>query len=187
MAPPIAREDYIRVTTILYPFSGLRDIDPSVVAHAAERGTKVHKICEAIASGVPPLGIEDEVWGYVESFKKWFETADPIVEMEKRFWCDDLQVTGQVDFILDTPDGLAIIDLKTSSQPSKTWMAQGSAYAYLAKKAGYDIKKVYFVHLNKHGKPPKVYDYPMDDAFFMSILRTYLHFFCQRLKHEYPR
>ena len=187
MAQTIAREDYTRVTTILYPFSGLQHIDPAVVAHAAERGTKVHKICEAIASGVPPLGVDDEVWGYVESFKTWFETAAPVVVMEKRFWCDDLHITGQVDFILDTPDGLAIIDLKTSSQPSKTWMAQGSAYAYLAKKSGYDIKKVYFVHLSKHGKAPKVYDYPMDDAFFMSILRTYLHFFCQRLKHEYPR
>lgn len=172
-----SREDYLRVTHVLYPFSGLQQIDADVLAHAADRGTKVHKICEGIASDIGEVGVDDETWGYVESFKKWWTAGVEVIAMEERFWDDKLCLTGQVDFIITTPEGLAIVDIKTSSRPSKTWQAQGSAYAYLAKNAGYQIQKIYFLHLNKHGKEPKVFEYEVDDSFFLSIFRTYQHFF----------
>jgi hypothetical protein len=174
------REDYLRVTSVLYPFSGLEKIDADVLAYAAERGTKVHNICEGIVAGLGEIGVEDETWGYVESFKNWWEAGQTIVEMEKRFWEDDLLITGQLDFIVADKDGLAIVDIKTSSRPSKTWPAQGAAYAMLAKKAGYDIKKVIFLHLNKNGKAPKLYEYPIDDDFFLAILRVYNHFYAKK-------
>ncbi len=172
-----SRENYVRVTEVLSPFSGLQHVDSEVLAHAAERGTKVHKICEGIVAGIGEVGVEDETWGYVESFKKWWGTGIDVVAMEQRFWDDELELTGQVDFIIKTDYGLAIVDIKTSSKPSKSWEAQGSAYAFLAKKSGYKIKKIYFLHLNKHGKEPKIYEYPVDDSFFLAVLRTYLHFF----------
>lgn len=172
-----ARENYIRVTNVLYPFSGLQAIDADVVANAARRGTKVHKICEAIASGLGEVGIDDESWGYVESFKRWWSKGIDIAEMERRFWDDELRITGQVDFITKTEEGFAVVDIKTSSRPSNTWQCQGSAYAYLAKNAGYDVRSIQFLHLNKHGKEPKVYEYPVDDSLFFSVLRTYRHFY----------
>lgn len=162
---------------MLYPFSGLSKLDPSVVANAAERGTKVHKICEAIMEGLGELGVEDQTRNYVESFKLWWEQGHEVIEMEKRFWCDDLCITGQVDLIIKTDEGLAIVDLKTSYKPSPTWQAQGSAYAYLARKAGYDIKKIYFLHLKKNGREPKIYEYPVDDGFFLNIYNVWVHFF----------
>lgn len=171
------RENYTRVTNVLYPFSGLDKIDPKILEHAGERGTKVHKICEGIMEGLGELGVEEETEGYVTSFKKWWEKGHEIVEMEKRFWCDKHEITGQVDLILKTLEGMAILDLKTSSRPSKTWEAQGCAYAYLAKIAGYDIKKVFFLHLNKQGKEPKIYEYKIDDSFFFAIYRVWRHFF----------
>lgn len=171
------REKYLRVTTVLYPFSGLQNIDVDVVAHAAERGTKVHKICEGIMSGLGELGIDDQTKGYVESFKKWWGEGWPLIEMERRFWCDDHRISGQVDMIVETPEGLAIVDIKTSYKPSKTWAAQGSAYYYLACKAGLDIKKVYFLHLNKTGKQPRLYEYEADSGFFLAVLRVFKHFF----------
>lgn len=171
------RENYTRVTNVLYPFSGLDSIDPSIVAHAAARGTQVHRICEGIMQGIGEHGVDDETRGYVESFKKWWSLGHDVIMMEERFWDDDLQITGQVDLILKTPDGLVIVDLKTSSRPSKTWQAQGCAYAYLAKKAKHDIKKIIFVHLNKFGNDPKLYEYPVDDSFFLDILRVWKHFF----------
>jgi len=171
------REKYIRVTKILYPFSGLDKIDPDVVARAGERGTRVHKICEGIVEGLGEHGIDDEIWGYIESFKLWWNLGHDVVEMEKRFWCDQLEITGQVDFIINTSEGLAVVDLKTSSKPSKTWRAQGCAYAYLAKLAGYDIKKIQFIHLNKHGKEPKIHSYDVDDEFFINIYKTYKFFY----------
>ena len=171
------RENYDRVTSILYPFSGLDKISPSVIEHAAERGTKVHKICEVIIKGFGELGVEEETRGYVESFKKWWEKGHTVVSIEERFWDDELSITGQVDLIIENESGLTIIDLKTSSKPSATWPAQGSAYAYLAKKAGYDIQKIFFLHLSKKGNEPKIYEYPVDDSFFLAILRGWKHFF----------
>lgn len=170
-------DNYTRVTSILYPFSGLHKIDPDILAHAADRGTRVHKTCEAIISGLGEMGCDEETAGYVESFKEWWLVGHDVVEMEKRFWCDDLEITGQVDLILQTPEGLTILDLKTSSAPSKTWPAQGCAYAYLAKKAGYPIENITFLHLSKKGKSPKLYSYPVDDEFFLSIYRTWKHFY----------
>ncbi len=162
---------------MLYPFSGLERLNAEVVAHAAERGTKVHKICEGIIQGLGEIDVDEETKGYVESFKKWWELGHEVIMMEQRFWDDDLQITGQVDLIIKIPEGLAIVDLKTSSKPSPTWEAQGSAYAYLARKAGHDIQKIFFIHLNKTGKEAKIYEYPVDDSFFLAIYRVWAHFF----------
>ena len=171
------REKYLRVTHVLYPFSGLENIPADIVANAADRGRRVHKICEGIISGLGEIGVDEETWGYVESFKKWWGDGKTIKVMEERFWDDELHITGQVDLIIETPEGLAIVDLKTSSKPSKTWQAQGSAYAYLAQNAGFDIKKLFFLHLNKHGKEPKLIEYPIDTSFFLAVLRVYEHFY----------
>jgi len=171
------RANYTRVTNVLYPFSGLYKIDPEIVARAAARGTKVHNICEAIMMGLGELGVDEETRGYVESFKKWWEIGHQVISIEERFWDDFLEITGKVDLIINTSEGLAIVDLKTSSKPSQTWQAQGSAYAYLAKKSGHDIRKIFFLHLNKTGKEAKIYEYPVDDSFFLCIFRVFNHFF----------
>lgn len=172
-----SRENYLRVTHILGPFSGLDKAPPEAVAHAAERGTKVHKICEGIMAGLGEHGVEDETWGYVESFKKWWGTGKPIIEMERRFWCDKTMITGQIDMIIDTPDGIAIVDIKTSSKPSKTWPLQGGAYYYLAGCAGIDVQKIYFLHLNKHGKEPNQIEYPADSELFFNAMNVFKHFY----------
>lgn len=179
MTESIDRTNYLRVTDVLYPFSGLACVDPIVLSNAADRGTRVHKICEGIASGIGEYGVTDDVWGYVESFKKWWGEGHHVVAMEKRFWDDELCITGQVDFILNSDTGLIICDLKTSSAPSKTWIAQGCAYTYLARAAGYDIQGIQFIHLNKHGKDPRIHSYEYDEDFFFAILTTYLHFFAK--------
>jgi hypothetical protein len=171
------RENYVRVTKVLHPFSGLDKIDPTIVAHAAERGTKVHKICEGIISGLGELGVDDETRPYVESFKQWWGEGKHVIMMEQRFYCDRLEITGQVDLIIMEDFELVIIDLKTSSKPSRTWQAQGSAYAYLARQNKHDIQRVKFIHLSKHGKAPTIYEYRMDDSFFLDVYRVWNHFF----------
>jgi hypothetical protein len=170
-------ENYLRITQVLSPFSGLDKIDPYVLQNAADRGTRVHKICESIISGLGEFGNGEETWGYVESFKQWWATNPQVVVMEERFFDEDEKITGQVDLIIQIDEGLAIVDLKTSSRPSKTWAPQGSAYAYLARKKGYDIKKIFFLHLNKHGKAPKLIEYPINEKFFFEILNVFNHFY----------
>lgn len=171
------REEYDRVTKILFPFSGLASVDPDILNRAADRGTRVHKICEGIMSGLGKFEDGDDVSGFVQSFEHWWNEGQEVIEIEKRFWCDYQQITGQVDMIVDTPEGLAIFDIKTSYKPSKTWPAQGSAYYYLSTKSGLPIKKVYFLHLSRDGSYPKIYEYPAESTFFLDILRVYNHFF----------
>lgn len=171
------RENYRRVTSILYPFSGLDKIKPEVVKKAADRGTKVHKICEGIISGFGEFDVDEETRLYVESFKLWWNEGHKVVEMEKRFYDDQKRITGQCDLILDTPKGLCIADLKTSYKQSKTWPVQGSAYAMLARQAGHDIKFIQFIHLSRLGKYPTIYEYPVDESFFLDILRVFEYFY----------
>lgn len=180
MTEEITRENYLRVTTILYPFSGLDKIDVDIVANAAARGTKVHDICESIAKGFGEFGVEDETWGYVQSFKKWFETNPEILLIEKRFWDDELKITGQVDFICRIDGKSVVVDLKTSSKESKTWAVQGSAYAYLAEKNNHDISKIHFIHLNKHGLLPRICEYDVDHSLFLDTFRVYNHFYREK-------
>lgn len=144
---------------------------------AATRGTRVHQICEGIAKGLGEFEVDMEIMGYVESFKKWWGDGKKVVECEKRFFCDEHQITGQCDFIIEEDGALFIVDLKTSSQVSKTWRLQGSAYSYLAKKEGYEIKGIKFIHLNRDGEDPKVVEYDEDWDFFLACLRVYNFFF----------
>jgi len=170
-------ENYIRVTEVLYPFSGLQQVPPDVLENAGRRGTKVHQICEGIASGLGEFNVDEETAPYVESFKQWWDTGVKVVSMEERFWDDELEITGQCDFIIEDERGLGIVDLKTSAKVSKTWEAQGNAYAMMAIAAGYPIKFILFVHLSKVGKPPKLIEYPVRIPFFLAILTTFKHFF----------
>lgn len=86
-------------------------------------------------------------------------------------------ITGQVDMIIEGSDGAIILDLKTSAKPSKTWPLQGSAYAYMARQSGYDIKGIHFLHLNKHGGDPHLYVYDDHFELFSKCLDVYKHFY----------
>ena len=173
------KEGYKRVTEILYPFSGLENIDRDIVAHAAERGSRVHKICEGIVKGLGEFGVDDEVWGYVSSFNKWWDNGvgKEVLAIERRFYCDTFKITGQVDLVIRQDDKIDIIDYKTSSRPSKTWLAQGSAYAYLCGQSFIQPDYVHFLHLNKHGKSPKIHEYAPDPTFFFHCYHVYMHFY----------
>lgn len=168
---------YLRVTEILYPFSDLGKIDVAVLQNAARRGTKVHKICESIMEGLGEWGVDDEVRGYVDSFKQWWKKGHEVVEIEKRFYDDDLGITGQVDMILKNETGMTILDLKTPAKSSKTWPLQGSAYALMARKYGFPINKIQFLQLKKDGKAPKLHEFEDHSELFLKTLDVFNHFF----------
>ena len=171
------KDDYTRVTEVLYPLSGLSSIDPNIVANAARRGTRVHDVCEAIVKGLGTWDIDEEISGYVKSFEKWWSQGHKVLAVEKRFYCSELMITGQVDMIIEHDDGAIILDIKTSYKPSKTWPLQGAAYAYMARKHGYNIKGIHFLHLDKKGGDPKVYIYDDEFELFKKCLDIYNYFF----------
>ena len=90
-------------------------------------------------------------------------------------------ITGQVDMIIETPKGAVILDLKTSAKESKTWPLQGSAYAYMARKAGYDIRGIQFLHLNKFGTEPNLIEYEDNFDLFKKCFDVYQYFY--RVQH----
>ena len=169
---------YTRVTEILWPFSSLQHVDEHVLENAARRGTRVHAACEAIVSGEGAWDPEPELAGYIHSFEQWWNLGHTVLSMEERFYDDDMLITGQCDLIIAAPDDTAIIlDIKTSAKPSKTWPLQGAAYAYLARKAGYNITGIQFLQVNRHGMDPTVYSYDDDWEMFEHCYHTYNRFF----------
>lgn len=168
---------YLRVTDILFPFSGLKNIDPVILQNAADRGTLVHEICTGIMENLGCFheNIDEKIIGYVNSFLTWSEKD--FIKRPDRFYCDKLMLTGECDGIYKDGDDLVLFDLKTSANESKTWRLQGSAYTYLAKECGIDIKRIEFIKLSKEGKPPKIYCYEYDFEMFMKCYDVYKYFF----------
>lgn len=167
---------YLRVTDILSPFSGLSKIDPLILQNAADRGTLVHEIIEGIEQGFPKEEIQDHVFGYIESYEKWAVGKDFLLA-PKRFYENELMITGLVDSIYRDGDGLVLVDYKTPARESKTWAMQASAYSCMCKRNGYDISRIEFVKLDKTGKAPKVFNYLEDMDMFRKILECYRYFF----------
>ncbi len=65
------KSDYIRVTEILSPFSGLDKVPKDILANAARRGTLVHEICESIIKNLGDFGNTSETAPYIRSFLAW--------------------------------------------------------------------------------------------------------------------
>lgn len=167
--------DYIRVTDILYPFSGLTHIPSEILKNAAERGTKVHEIADSLIKDLGSFGTDETVRGYIESLELWLP-GKKFIDKPDRFYDDQYALTGECDAIYDD-NGLVLVDFKTPAKESRSWMLQGSAYSYLAKKAGYDIKRIEFVKLDKTGKMPKSYFYQENFDLFLGCLKTYSYFY----------
>jgi len=169
------RDNYTRVTDVLYPFSGLHKVPEHILKAASERGTKVHDACEGIMKGFY-ANVDESIGGYIHSFKQWEdETIDTI--FPDRFYCDDLKITGKCDCLIPQGSGFTLIDFKTSARESKSWVLQGSAYAYLASKYNYPITSIQFVKLSKEGRAPTVYTYEHNFPMFLKCLETYRFFF----------
>lgn len=155
---------YPRVSEILEACGASKDlslIDPLVVANAAQRGTKVHEYCAAYIEDEWLPELEEECLPYFESFKLWFDEEVAKVHLNhKRFFHEELKYTGEIDLLVTLKGGAtALVDLKTSSTPSKSWPIQLAAYGKLLELEGFEVFSLVNVHLKKTGKVPKVITY----------------------------
>lgn len=177
-------DEYIRVTDVLFPFSGLRSIPPHILQNAQERGTKVHEICDAIMNDLGTIDISPELNGYISSFSKWTE-GKVFFKRPPRFYCDKYKITGEVDGLYINEDGsLTLFDIKTPASEGKTWSLQGSAYFHLATQADYPISKIEFIQLSKIGYDPKIYSYKPNFELFLKCLEIYKIFFKDQKNNE---
>lgn len=172
-------EGYARVSAIMSPFTGYQNIDPTILQKAADRGTRTHQSIHALLKGLGLWEEDETIKGFIESFEKfWNKSYGNIVQLENRYYCHQLKITGQVDLIAEIPNhGQCLIDWKTSSKVNKTWLGQGSAYAYLARQNGFKIESIAFVKLDRTGKFPELHFIEEDFGLFLKCYEVYNHFF----------
>ena len=84
-------------------------------------------------------------------------------------------------------DILTLPDWKTPAALSNIWEARMAAYRHLARKNGYDVKKVGTVRLRKDGSPALFKDYPLSESVFAGFhgaLIAHQHFGKQEATNE---
>jgi hypothetical protein len=132
---PEIPEGYLRVTEVLNPFSTLGEIDPKIIAHAADRGSRVHAYCESYSLGLFVTDVDDDCKNYFEVFKAWFdEMVEKVLYTEKRLNSPTYRISGAFDMIaiLKGDTKPTLVDIKTPASPSSSWQLQTAAYQLLA-------------------------------------------------------
>jgi hypothetical protein len=193
------KEDYIRVTEILSPFTGYTSVPDKIMAPYQRRGTLAHLACnEFIRKGdewLWSLRIPHQETGalcemtseemtlivpYVDSFSKWWDPNWDVIEMNRRYYEDDLELTGEVDLIVQIGDENVLIDIKTSKKPNLTWQYQLSAYKKMIQEIGIDYLLV--VQIFQDGSEPIAHEYEYDFHTFKKCYDLYHIFFDKRKK-----
>lgn len=175
--------DYPRVTEVLRAYTSYDQVPKEILERAAARGTSVHALCAGIARGgwIPDGMINEELVGYVNSFKKWANLqVKKFVIVETRYSDDELKYSGQLDFvILGTDDQLYLVDIKTSARSQKTYPVQMAAYDRLLRNHKIQVKSAILVYLNKDGEFPEVHlieDMTTELHVFLSALDCWHYF-----------
>jgi len=160
------KEEFDRITSIISPFSGIEFIPQEVLIPAADRGTLVHQYVQAFISDWEIHVVDEGLKGYIDSFKKFWKSYSHIIEggkhiIEKRFYCDELKITGQIDLIVEFENRTYIFDWKTSAREYKSsYRLQGAAYKHLCKVNGLKhVDDAMFVKLKKDGTSSTQYKY----------------------------
>jgi hypothetical protein len=188
--------EFDRVTEILSPFSGVEFIPEEVLKPAGERGTIVHKYIEGILDGWECFLKEPELEGYIKSFTDFWARYEHAYEggtrqLEQRFYCPKMKITGQADVIITLNNRTYLIDWKTSSRPHITWGLQGAAYKYLAEQNGHEnVDAVLFVKLAKCGKKPTLYKYENQEELwqiFENCVKLYRYFDMKNTRNKWVK
>jgi len=169
------------VTQVLSLFTDFSGIRPEVLAHAAERGTRVHRACAAIVQGLWIPSLDDEAAGYVRSFETWFPVVEEVVLSEEELVDPDLGFRGHPDLIcrIKGDQRLTLIDFKTPVTKQPLWRAQLSAYRHLAHRESYDVERIASLRLKADGKRPILDEYTHaggDLQAFLGALTAYRFF-----------
>ena len=147
---------YPSVTQILPP-PDFSKIPEHVLTFATERGTKVHQIVAAIAQRLWVPSIPEECQGYVESFRRWFDTyVEEVIYTEQELIDPVYGFMGHVDLVVRMLKEIVLIDIKTPVMLQKSWQLQLAGYLHLARKNGCKVKKAGSLQLSPQGKVPKM-------------------------------
>lgn len=172
--------NHIRVSEILAQFRDFSNINPQVLNTKCNIGTEVHHNIHMHTKGLFLVWdmhphhdfVTSEVnqWsergqGYFDSYLKYEAKYKPKYDlMEKRFYDDNLMLTGQLDALMIT-DGLpTIVDFKCSyNVDEEIWGMQAHYYKHLLEHNGIMVgDKMLWLQLKKDGKMPKIVEINYD-------------------------
>lgn len=142
------------VTQVIDPYNDFSRIPSGTLAAAADRGTRVHAYCAALARGLWVPAISEDCAAYVASFRHWFENQVlEVVLVEERLVDEDLVFSGQIDLLVRLIEKglLALVDLKTPIALLKAWRVQLSAYNRLCQRNGFTPDRVGSLRLSPDG------------------------------------
>lgn len=177
-------KDYVRVSQVLQPHTDFSHIPPSVLQNKADIGTRTHDAIHDFLLDKFPV-LDEDTEPYFESFHRWYTRMTPLfVETEKRYFDDELMLTGCVDGVIELiPNKPTLIDFKTSVSESPTWIMQAHLYYYLALSRHLEHEFL-FIKLAKNGTLPKVFTYKYNAKMLNKCLGHVREFWEKHKKDE---
>ena len=181
----VIKDGFIRVTQPLSLYNNFDGIPDQVLQNACARGTKVHRLAELHALGEYFPDPADDSFGYLNSFRRWFDMyVDECILIEKRLYADVSKITGAIDLVCTIRGSQehVIVDYKTPATPSKTWPLQLAAYQYLYNSIKPSDQKTatrrIALRLRKDGKPPIIHEYTSESDLdlYCSALKIWRYF-----------
>ncbi len=137
------------------------DIAQFRLDNAAERGTKVHKLTEALDK-YGDADVPGDVLPYIEAYLKFHEEHETAWdEIEAAHFHPSGAYAGTLDRVGTVDGARCIVDIKTSSKIQKTlYTAQLNLYRMMLDKP---VDKLLILHLQNTGKY-KLVELPIDDT-----------------------
>ena len=129
------------------------DINQGVLDRAADRGTRVHKVTEALDK-YGEAEADDDILPYLQAYVE-FRKKHPAewTHIEKAMYHPELMYAGCLDRIGTVDGEPAIVDIKTTSQIHTVAVtAQLTLYKRMAEANGIPVSKLYVLQLKKDGK-----------------------------------
>jgi len=162
------RDGIPSVTEVLGLYTDFGMINPSVLQHACDRGTRVHNAIAAHLDGLWVQPLDDEAQPYFDSFRKWADIMlDKVLLIENEGICDCYGYMGHYDAALilkvDDPHAVSVLDWKTPIIAGKVWKVQNASYCHLVEKHS-TLSPDYFIHrtgsimLSPKGTTAKIHD-----------------------------
>lgn len=173
-----------RVTEVLSPYVDFSHIEPKVLAHAADRGTRVHRYCEAYALNLFLGDVDDDCKNYFDAYREWFDAmVKEVIHVEIPIESSAFRLkTHGVDLIaiLKGDTKPSIIDLKTPEANQDSWALQTAAYSILTQtELGIIPHRRMCLKLPKQPGAAKVSEYTehaRDEDLFLSALKLKIFF-----------
>ncbi len=169
------------VTTVIAPFSDYGRVNPAVLADACARGTAKHRLFAAYARRLWIPRIPDELAGYFESWRAWFDSCvEEVILVEQELIHPALGYMGHPDaFVrLKGDKGLTVPDWKPESTRARSYPIQTAAYQELGRVNGFDVTRRLSIHPKRNGGRAGVVEYrnPADISVFISCLNAWKYF-----------